>query len=107
MDRLRLGLVGYGYWGPNLVRNIQEAKDMCVVACCDANPDRLAQLKVKYPSIEATTDYDALLNDPAVDAIVISTAHDDYRAMDWSTITVPVVDTRNVVPPSHPRLYRA
>lgn len=70
---IKIAVAGYGYWGPNLVRNIQESKEACVVSCCDTNEERLVQLKGKYPSIDTTTDYDALLNDPAVDAIAIST----------------------------------
>jgi len=70
---IKIAIAGYGYWGPNLVRNIQDSKDACVVSCCDANEERLAQVKGKYPSIETTTDYDTLLNDPEVDAVVIST----------------------------------
>ncbi|MDA8427763.1 MAG: Gfo/Idh/MocA family oxidoreductase [Geobacteraceae bacterium] len=70
---INIAVAGYGYWGPNLVRNIQDSKDACVVSCCDASEERLAQVKAKYPAIETTTDYDDLLNDPAVDAIAIST----------------------------------
>ena len=70
---INIAVAGYGYWGPNLVRNIQDSKDARVVSCCDASGERLAQVTSKYPSIGVTTNYDDLLNDPAVDAIVIST----------------------------------
>lgn len=84
---VNIAVVGYGYWGPNLVRNIQDTKDACVVSCCDASQERLAQVRDKYPSIVATTDFEELLNDPAVDAIAISTpvaTHYDFarRAME-------------------------
>ena len=84
---INIAVAGYGYWGPNLVRNIQDSKDARVVSCCDASGERLAQVTSKYPSIEVTTNYDDLLNDPAVDAIVISTpvaTHYDFarRAME-------------------------
>lgn len=70
---INIAVAGYGYWGPNLVRNIQDSKDACVVSCCDANEERLAQVRAKYPQIGTTTEYDDLVNDPAVDAIVVST----------------------------------
>ena len=70
---INLAVVGYGYWGPNLVRNFQETKDVRVVSCCDRSTDRLAQLKAKYPSIEVTTEYADVLNDSSIDAVAIST----------------------------------
>jgi predicted dehydrogenase len=70
---INVAVAGYGYWGPNLVRNFQEVNDARVVSCCDTNPERLALAKSKYPSIEITTEYDDLLNNPAVDAVAIST----------------------------------
>jgi len=70
---INIAVVGFGYWGPNLVRNIQEMKDACVVSCCDTNPQRLALAKSKHPSINITTDYEAVLKDPSIDAVVIST----------------------------------
>lgn len=70
---VKIAVAGYGYWGPNLVRNIEETEDASVVTCCDAKPERLALAKAKYPSIGVTTDYDEVLNDPAVDAVAIST----------------------------------
>ena len=69
---IKIAVVGYGYWGPNLVRNIQESGEACVVSCCDMNPDRLAQVKSKYPSIEITTRYEDVLKNPSVDAVAIS-----------------------------------
>jgi predicted dehydrogenase len=70
---INVAVIGYGYWGPNLVRNFQETDGARVAVCCDLSPQRLAQAKTKYPSIEVTTAYDAVLNDPAVDAVAIAT----------------------------------
>lgn len=70
---INVAVIGYGYWGPNLVRNMLEMKDATVIACCDRSTDRLAQVKAKYPSIEVTTEYEDILTNPAVDAVVIST----------------------------------
>lgn len=70
---IKIAVVGYGYWGPNLVRNIQELGDANVIFCCDMAPERLTQAKSKFPSLEITTKYEDVLNNPSVDAVVIST----------------------------------
>jgi predicted dehydrogenase len=70
---INIAVVGFGYWGPNLVRNFQESGNARVVACCDRNPERLAQAKSKYPSIETFCEFDDALKNPQVDAVVIST----------------------------------
>jgi predicted dehydrogenase len=68
-----IGVIGYGYWGPNLVRNFMEADGARVVALSDLRPERLALAERRYPSIKRITDYRELLRDPAVDAVVIAT----------------------------------
>lgn len=74
MDRLRLGLVGYGYWGPNLARNFHQLPEAWLVACADADTSRLAEVSRLYPSIQQTaTDVRPLLENPTLDALVIAT----------------------------------
>lgn len=68
-----IGVIGYGYWGPNLVRNFMEAPGSRVVAVSDLRGERLRQLTARYPTVKATTDYHDLLTDPAIDAIAIAT----------------------------------
>jgi len=68
-----VGVIGYGYWGPNLVRNFSEAAGARVVAVSDLRSERLDQLRLRYPNIKDTKDYRDLLADPAIDAIVIAT----------------------------------
>lgn len=68
-----VGIIGYGYWGPNLVRNFMEAQGSTVPVVCDLSADRLAQATRRYPSIKTTADFQALLDDPAVDAVAIAT----------------------------------
>jgi len=70
---IRIGVIGYGYWGPNLVRNFHETDGARVTACCDINTERLGQAKVRYPSLEITARFDDLLSDSTVDAVVIAT----------------------------------
>jgi predicted dehydrogenase len=70
---INVGVIGYGYWGPNLVRNFAEAPSSQVVAVSDLNAERLALVRRRYPAIETTTDYRDLLADGNLDAIAIAT----------------------------------
>ena len=70
---VNLGFIGYGYWGPNLVRNFYATKDAKVVKVCDLRKERLNLVEPSYPSVKTTTDYKDLIRDPQIDAIVIST----------------------------------
>lgn len=70
---IKVGVIGYGYWGPNLVRNFVEAPGSKVVAVCDLRPERLAHLSIRHPSIKAVSNYKELLDDPEIDAIAIAT----------------------------------
>ena len=71
---IKIGVVGYGYWGPNLVRNFTEALGSKVAAISDVKPERLAIAKHLYPSVKATPDYRELLNDKGIDAVAIATS---------------------------------
>ena len=71
--QLGIGVVGYGYWGPNLVRNFNELEGARVVTVCDMNPARLRQVQTKYPAVEVTTDYQAMLADRRIAAVCVAT----------------------------------
>lgn len=68
-----IGVIGYGYWGPNLVRNFSEVPGAHVVAVSDLRPERLTQLQSRYPGIEVTGDYREVIGHRDVDAVVIAT----------------------------------
>src|SRR5690349_5984366 len=70
---INIGIVGYGYWGPNLVRNFYAVDTCCVRAVADARPERLVQLNKLFPGIIPFADADELITDPLVDAVVIAT----------------------------------
>ncbi len=70
---VRVGIIGYGYWGPNLVRNFLEIKGVQVVSVCDAREERLALVQQRYPSIHVTRDAGDLLGDHQIDAVAIAT----------------------------------
>ena len=66
-------MIGYGYWGPNLVRNCFEAKGAQVAAVSDLRDDRLALVSSRYPTVRTTRDCRELIEDPAIDAVAIAT----------------------------------
>ena len=70
---INIGVIGYGYWGPNLVRNLAEISNFRVKAVSDLHQDRLNLVKSRYPTIEITTNYKDLLNDKSIEAIAIAT----------------------------------
>ena len=68
-----IGVVGCGYWGPNLVRNFRIVPNCRVKAVCDMNVARLRHLQSLYPEVETITDFDRLLEDAGIDAVAIAT----------------------------------
>src|SRR4051812_46860036 len=70
---MKIGVIGYGYWGPNLVRNFSETSSGTVAAVADLDPRKLAQLNKRYPAVKAVTDFQEVLRDPTIDAVAIAT----------------------------------
>jgi predicted dehydrogenase len=70
---IRIGVIGYGYWGPNLVRNFVELRDAELAAVADLDPAKLAIVKRRFPSVSVTTDFHEVLGDPSIDAVAIAT----------------------------------
>lgn len=70
---ISVGVIGAGYWGPNLVRNFWEINDTEVKMCCDTRPERLQFIRKRFPSVNVSTDYNEMLNDPSIDAIAVAT----------------------------------
>jgi predicted dehydrogenase len=68
-----IGVVGYGYWGPNLVRNFFEVPEAKVVSVSDLNAKRLDLVSSRYPSVETTARFQDLLYDSRIDAVAIAT----------------------------------
>jgi predicted dehydrogenase len=70
---LNIGVVGCGYWGPNLIRNFRALQDCRMKVICDQDVNRLKQLKNLYPEVQTETDFDKTIADKHLDAIVIAT----------------------------------
>jgi len=72
-EMLNIAVVGFGYWGPNIVRNFYSAEKANVVFVCDRESKALKRVERSYPGIKTTTDYDDIVSSSEVDAIAIVT----------------------------------
>src|SRR5690242_8088016 len=70
---IRIGVIGYGYWGPQIVRNFQGLDTCQVSVVCDKSFDALKRVKKAYPSIQVTTDPCDVLTSTEVDAVAVVT----------------------------------
>ncbi len=72
--KIKVGVVGCGYWGPNLIRNFRALADCNLKMMCDLDESRLHHLRSIYPEVEGATDFKHVLNGSGLDAVVIATA---------------------------------
>ena len=70
---INVGVIGYGYWGPNLVRNFMANSDARIISVCDRESTRLEKVQSLYPAVRTTTRSEDLISDTEVDALVIAT----------------------------------
>jgi len=70
---LNVGVIGCGYWGPNLIRNFMQLNDTTVIRVADLDEKRLSGIKQNYRSIETTTNYREVVDDPLIDIVVVAT----------------------------------
>ena len=70
---LNVGIVGYGYWGPNIVRNFEQIAESKVVAVCDKSPAARQKLQKNHPGIRVAADPQELITDPGIDVIAVVT----------------------------------
>jgi len=73
VDAINIGVIGCGYWGPNLLRNFAENEAAQLRWICDLDEDRLASMSRRYPMAQTTSDYRLLVDDSAVDAVAVVT----------------------------------
>lgn len=73
MSGITVGLIGYGYWGPNLLRTYMEQDRATAKWVCDTDAARLDKAKARYPSVQTTSRAEDVINDPDVDAVIIAT----------------------------------
>src|SRR5436309_10473223 len=70
---IRLGVIGYGYWGPNIVRNLRTVEGCELAAVCDRSPAALKRVAEAYPDLAITADSSELMVSPKIDAIAVAT----------------------------------
>ncbi len=80
-DLVHVAVVGYGYWGPNLVRNMAGLESARLRAICDLVPAARARAEETYPDVPVTSDLEAVLADPSIHAVVIATPAASHKAL--------------------------
>lgn len=70
---IRFGVVGYGYWGPNIVRNLHNLDSVKVTAICDKSNGALKRAAQAYPDVQVTADCEEILSSPHIDAVAVIT----------------------------------
>lgn len=79
--QIKVGVVGCGYWGPNLIRNFRSLPDCKLETMCDLNEKRLTHLRSLYPEVKAETNYQQMLSGAGLDAVVIATSVRFHHSM--------------------------
>lgn len=100
---VKVGVIGLGYWGPNLVRNFNASPDSKVVICCDMQPDRCQKLAIQYPNFAYSNQVSDVINNPEVNAVAIATPVQTHHALAKQAllagkhvlITKPITDDVN------------
>jgi predicted dehydrogenase len=72
-SKMRIALIGYGYWGPNYARVLNELPETCVTVICDAQRDRLERAASRFPNVALSSDLRETLRRSDIDAVVVST----------------------------------
>lgn len=73
MKEIKVGVIGCGYWGPNLIRNFNDCIQTDLISVCDLVSERLQNVKIRYPHIKAYENYKDLLRDKNIEAVVVAT----------------------------------
>jgi predicted dehydrogenase len=87
LDPVTVGVVGAGYWGPNLIRNLAEVQSAELRWVCDRDPSRLERIRRRYPAVRTTESYEELLADPELEAVVISTPVSTHHSLALAALT--------------------
>ena len=78
---LNVAVVGYGYWGPNLVRNVIERPEFQLAGLCELDPMRARAFQVKAPGVMVWDDLDTMLALPEIDAVIVATPPRTHHAI--------------------------
>lgn len=78
---MRVGVVGCGYWGPNLIRNLLDTRRCESLTVCDSDPKRLERARARFPQLACVGTVEELLNDRSIDAVLIATPVSTHHAI--------------------------
>src|SRR2546429_9505691 len=78
---IRLGVIGYGYWGPNVARNFAMQPDCRATIICDSDPAARARALIQYPAAQVVTDACAVVTSPGIDPVAIATQASTHHAL--------------------------
>jgi predicted dehydrogenase len=78
---LRIAVIGYGYWGPNLVRNVIERSELELAALCERDEARAAAFAQRVPGVPIFTDLEQILGDPRIDAVLVATPPTTHHSL--------------------------
>ena len=98
MNRVKVAVVGLGYWGPNLVRVLHELECAEITAVCDSNPAAMAKITSRFPAVEPVESFDRLLADMRSKGVKVAEPSDPFHDSDFiraliSTYTIaPTTD---------------
>ena len=70
---LKVGVIGCGYWGPNLIRNFVQLNESDVARVADLDSGRLKHMRTLYPGVQTTSDYRDIISDPEIDIVAVAT----------------------------------
>ncbi len=87
MKQLHIAIVGYGYWGPNLVRNFSQIRQAHVSTVCDLRSQLLKEIKRLYPDIRTTNAVKEIFSDPSIDAVVLATPISTHFPLAYQSLT--------------------
>jgi predicted dehydrogenase len=101
---IKIGVIGYGYWGPNIVRNFSSLEGAEVQTVCDMNLQSLNRVRKVYPNIHTTQDCGDILNSPSIDAVaVITPVSTHYELAKRALLNGNMYLSRNPLQPRSPR----
>ena len=83
---INVGIIGYGYWGPNLVRNFAETPGVTVSSVVDLDAAKLELIRKRYPAVQTSVRFQDLLADPALDAIAVATPVSTHFELGMATL---------------------
>lgn len=85
-EKITIGQIGCGYWGPNVLRNFSAQPGCWVKYVAEVNPERQAYVRANFPKSEVVSDVDALLSDPEVDAVIVATPAASHHTLAKQTL---------------------